>query len=89
MEEEFVVTPWEVRGRVDYEKLLKQFGARPLTRGEIEILEKYVGEVHPLIRRGFFYAHRDFDFILKWHGEGGLGLYIQDAAPVAQCTSAI
>jgi len=70
VEEEFVVTPWEVRGRVDYEKLLKQFGARPLTRGEIEILEKYVGEVHPLIRRGFFYAHRDFDFILKWHREG-------------------
>lgn len=70
MEEDFVVTPWEVRGRVDYEKLLKQFGARPLTRSEVEILEKYAGEVHPLIRRGFFYAHRDFDLIMKWHGEG-------------------
>jgi hypothetical protein len=68
--DEFVVTPWEVRGRVDYDKLLRHFGAKPLTPGEVALLEKYAGEVHPLIKRGFFYAHRDFDAILKWHGEG-------------------
>jgi tryptophanyl-tRNA synthetase len=68
--EEFVVTPWEVRGRVDYDKLLRHFGAKPLTPSEVALLEKYAGEVHPLIKRGFFYAHRDFDAILKWHGEG-------------------
>jgi len=68
--DEFVVTPWEVRGRVDYDKLLRHFGAKPLTRDEIALLEKYAGEVHPLIRRGFFYAHRDFDVIMKWHGGG-------------------
>jgi len=70
VDEEFVVTPWEVRGRVDYQKLMQQFGARQLTPAEVSLLEKYAGEVHPLIRRGFFYAHRDFDAILKWHGEG-------------------
>jgi len=70
VDEEFVVTPWEVRGRVDYQKLMQQFGARPLTQAEVSLLEKYAGEVHPLIRRGFFYAHRDLDAILKWHGEG-------------------
>jgi tryptophanyl-tRNA synthetase len=59
-----------VRGRVDYDKLLRHFGAKPLTPGEVALLEKYAGEVHPLIKRGFFYAHRDFDAILKWHGEG-------------------
>ncbi len=68
--DEFVVTPWEVRGRVDYDRLLRHFGAKPLTRDEIALLEKYAGEVHPLIRRGFFYAHRDFDVIMKWHGGG-------------------
>ncbi|MFN3804629.1 MAG: tryptophan--tRNA ligase [Pyrobaculum sp.] len=68
--DDFVVTPWEVRGRVDYQKLLQHFGARQLTQAEISLLEKHVGEVHPLIRRGFFYAHRDFDHILRWHGEG-------------------
>jgi len=70
VDEEFVVTPWEVKGRVDYQKLMQQFGARPLTPAEVSLLEKYAGEVHPLIRRGFFYAHRDLDAILKWHGEG-------------------
>jgi len=70
VDEEFVVTPWEVRGRVDYQKLMQQFGARPLTPAEVLLLEKYAGEVHPLIRRGFFYAHRDLDAVLKWHGEG-------------------
>jgi len=68
--EEFVVTPWEVRGRVDYDKLLRHFGAKPLTADEIALLEKYAGEVHPLIRRGFFYAHRDFDAVMRWHSDG-------------------
>ncbi|CCC80898.1 tryptophan--tRNA ligase [Thermoproteus tenax] len=67
---DFVVTPWEVKGKVDYDKLLQQFGARPLTSDQISLLNKYAGEVHPLIRRGFFYAHRDFDEILKWHAQG-------------------
>ncbi len=65
-----MVTPWEVRGRVDYDKLLAHFGAKPLTSSEVELLAKYAGEVHPLIRRGFFYAHRDFDEILRWHAAG-------------------
>jgi tryptophanyl-tRNA synthetase len=59
-----------VRGRVDYDKLLRHFGAKPLTADEIALLEKYAGEVHPLIRRGFFYAHRDFDAVMRWHGDG-------------------
>ncbi len=67
--DEFVVTPWEVRGRVDYQKLLHHFGAKPLTPAELSLVEKYAGEVHPLLKRGFFYAHRDFDLLLKWHGE--------------------
>ncbi|MFB6490936.1 MAG: tryptophan--tRNA ligase [Thermoproteus sp. AZ2] len=70
MDAGFVVTPWEVKGRVDYEKLLEHFGAKPLTQADVDLLAKYAGEVHYLIRRGFFYAHRDFDQLLKWHGEG-------------------
>lgn len=65
MSEEFYVTPWEVRGKVDYRKLLERFGARELTAETVKVLESMVGEVHYLIRRGFFYAHRDFDRILE------------------------
>ncbi|MBP1448739.1 MAG: tryptophan--tRNA ligase [Thermoproteus sp.] len=67
---DFVVTPWEVKGKVDYQKLLEHFGVKPLTEADVRLLEKYAGEVHPLIKRGFFYAHRDFDNLLRWHGEG-------------------
>ncbi|RLE59407.1 MAG: tryptophan--tRNA ligase, partial [Thermoprotei archaeon] len=28
---EFVVTPWEVRGRVDYRKLIEEFGTQEIT----------------------------------------------------------
>ena len=30
-EEEMVVTPWEVSGRIDYEKLIQRFGTQPIT----------------------------------------------------------
>ena len=30
-EEEMIVTPWEVRGEIDYDKLIEQFGVQPMT----------------------------------------------------------
>ena len=53
-----VVTPWEVKGTIDYDKLIKEFGLQPL------------GELPPafheqlLFRRKIIYAHRDFNHIL-------------------------
>ena len=40
--EKFVVTPWEVRGRVDYDKLMKQFGIQPLTDELIDRIKKHM-----------------------------------------------
>ncbi|MFC6731393.1 MULTISPECIES: tryptophan--tRNA ligase [unclassified Haladaptatus] len=52
------VTPYAVSGEVDYEKLLAEFGADALTTDH---LEHFPQPVHPLVRRGVFYAHRDVD----------------------------
>jgi len=61
---EFRVTPWEVEGDVDYEKLLKDFGAQPLNK---ELLEGLPEPVLTPLKRGYFYAHRDFDrFVEDW-----------------------
>ena len=30
-DEEMIVTPWEVAGKIDYEKLIREFGTQPLT----------------------------------------------------------
>ncbi len=55
---DFTVTPYDVRGTIDYEKLLEQFGADQLTDEQIN---RFPSPVHPLLRRRQFYAHRDID----------------------------
>lgn len=69
MAEEFKVTPWEVTGDIDYDLLQKKFGTTPIDDALIERLAKY-GEIHPMIRRGIFYSHRDFDRILDEYDKG-------------------
>ena len=59
MKEESKVTPWEISGNVDYEKLLKEFGIR-----EMPELPKQFNE-SPLFRRKIIFAHRDFNQILE------------------------
>jgi tryptophanyl-tRNA synthetase len=69
--EELVLTPWEVKGDINYGKLMQQFGCQPLTSDLVERLERITGRlVHPLIKRGFVYCHRDFDQILALHEQG-------------------
>ncbi len=62
---EFEVTPWEVRGRVDYKKLAEVFGVKLITETELEFFRKYAGELHYLLRRGFFYAYRGLETIFS------------------------
>ena len=56
--DEFTVTPYAVEGEVDYDRLLDRFGADELTA---EQRAKFPDPVHPLVRRGVFYAQRDLD----------------------------
>ena len=53
------VTPWEVEGSVDYNKLVEEFGVSLIP----DKIEKRLKDTHPLLRRGIYFAHRDFD---KW-----------------------
>jgi len=70
MPEDFVVTPWEVRGEVDYEKLVERFGTKRIDTALLERIRQAAGEVHPMLRRGIFYSHRDLDLILTEHAKG-------------------
>jgi tryptophanyl-tRNA synthetase len=74
--EEFVVTPWEVRGRVDYDKLINIFGTQPITRELLDRIESLAGELHVLLRRSVFFSHRDLDRVLDDYINGrGFFLY--------------
>ena len=76
VEEKFVVTPWEVSGVVDYDRLIKDFGTRPIT-GQLEKkLEALLGDAAYLVRRHIFFSHRDLDLALDEYSKGkGLFLY--------------
>jgi tryptophanyl-tRNA synthetase len=75
---EFTVTPWEVSGAIDYEKLTKQFGTSRIGSPLKERLISASGgdEPHHMLRREFFFSHRDLDLVLNDHEKGnGFFLY--------------
>ena len=55
-EQKSVVTPWEVSGTVDYNKLIKEFGTQPLDQKQCAAQK----DAPPLLRRGLYFSHRDF-----------------------------
>ena len=68
------VTPWDVEGAVDengvaqsidYEKLIKQFGTRPISDETLARFEAVTGQKpHHFLRKGVFFSERDFTKIL-------------------------
>jgi tryptophanyl-tRNA synthetase len=66
----FVVTPWEVKGKVDYDKLVRRFGTRLIDEDLLKRMEKHAGDLHMFLRRGIFFSHRDFDWILDMYEKG-------------------
>ncbi len=66
----YTVTPWEVRGDVDYEALIKEFGTKKITPALLKKIEKNTGELHPFLKRKHFFSHRDLDLWLKDYEKG-------------------
>lgn len=68
------VTPWEVEGKVDYDKLIKEFGVERLSddakKGLEELSERKGVPYHLYLKRELFFAHRDFEIALKEFEKG-------------------
>lgn len=72
----FTVTPWDVEGDVNYNKLLKKFGTRKIGAKLKKRIVKNTGEDHMYLRRGYFFSHRDMDKALDDYEDGeGFFLY--------------
>lgn len=67
---EMIVTPWEVKGKIDYVRLIREFGTQPLTQELRQRLAKYMGGVHIQLRRELFFSHRDLDTVLDLYEKG-------------------
>ena len=61
----FRVTPWEISGKIDYERLIKEFGVERITPELLRKIEHITGETHFMLRRGIFFAHRDLSWLLN------------------------
>ncbi len=70
MPEDFIVTPWEVSGEIDYDKLIERFGTQKVTDEILAKIEKHASPLHVMLRRGMFYSHRDMDWIIDMHEKG-------------------
>ena len=58
------LTPWEVEGSINYDSLIKQFGTQRIDEKILSRLEK-LAPLHVMLRRGFYYSHRDLDLALN------------------------
>ena len=70
-----VLTPWEVRGKIDYDKLIKEFGTSPISKQLLSRLSQK-SELPALLRRGLYFSHRDLNLVLDDYDKGkGFFLY--------------
>ncbi|VBB19019.1 tryptophanyl-tRNA synthetase [Yasminevirus sp. GU-2018] len=70
------ITPWEVRGKVDYYAQIKQFGTKAVEGELIKRWEKVTKmKAHTFIRRGLVFSHQDLDKILDCV-EQGVPVYV-------------
>ncbi len=68
--EEFTVTPWSVEGEIDYDKLMQKFGTEKISPELEDRIEKITGEIHPMLKLGYFFSHRDLDKIITEYEKG-------------------
>lgn len=67
---DYVVTPWEVKGDVDYDKLIEEFGTKKIDDKMLERMKNITGSLHYMLRRKIFFSHRDLDWVLKEYEKG-------------------
>ena len=79
-----LVTPWEVKGKItekEYQRLMKEFGLNPLTKGLLKRIEKHTKKLHFMLTRKIFFTHRDFGFILDQYEKGNKFFLYTGRAP--------
>lgn len=73
MDEETIITPWEVTSSagIDYLKIIKQFACQPIDAKLVSRFERVTKmKAHPWLRRGIFFSHKDLDLVLDAYEKG-------------------
>jgi len=75
------VTPWEVSGDIDYNRLIKEFGVEGVSSDLLERIKKHSRKLHFMLDRKIFFAHRDLKFILDEYDKGNKFFLYTGRAP--------
>jgi tryptophanyl-tRNA synthetase len=75
-DDDFTVTPYDVSGTVDYDRLLERFGADRLTDEQVVRFPD-----HPMLRRRVYYAGRSVDRFLDAAEAGGTHSIVTGVGP--------
>lgn len=78
---EFKITPYEAKGEIDYDKLIKKFGVEKLNDKLLERIKKHTNELHFMLRRKVFFAHRDLNWLLDEYEKGNKFFLYTGRAP--------
>ena len=64
------ITPWEVSGKIDYNKLIDEFGVRKIDENMLNEIKKHTKEIHFMLKRKVFFAYRDLKWLLDEYKKG-------------------
>jgi tryptophanyl-tRNA synthetase len=78
---DFKITPYNVEGSVDYDKLIKEFGVEKIDDKLIDRIKKETGEVHFMLKRKVFFANRDLNWLLDEYEKGNKFFLYTGRAP--------
>jgi tryptophanyl-tRNA synthetase len=70
--ESMIVNPYEVKGKVNYERLIKEFGLERINEDILKKIKKQIGkeELSYMLSRGIFFAGRDLKWIFEEYEKG-------------------
>ena len=67
---DYSVTPWEVKGDMNYDRLVRDFGTSHIDEDLLKRIEKHAGELHFMLKRKVFFSHRDLNWIIEKYEKG-------------------
>ncbi len=83
-DDDMIVTPWEVKGKIDYDRLIELFGTQRIDQQMKERIYRAAGERHFLIDRELVYSHRDLDWLLNEYEQGNKFVIYTGRGPSGQ-----
>src|SRR3989344_4140478 len=79
--EKQTLTPYKVKGNIDYDKLIREFGTEKIDEALLKRIKKHAGELHYFLTRKIFFSHRDMNWLLNEYEKGNKFFLYTGRAP--------